>query len=92
MKRTSAGLREFLFETLEALRDGRMAADEAKASAMVAGTIIKSVEMEIRFRQELLAAKKDGAKLQLGEVELAPEYTGPALPKVVKGRAESGSR
>lgn len=91
MKRTSAGLREYLFDTLEALRDGRMQADEAKAGAMVAVTIIKSVEMEIRYRQELLAAKKEGKTLQLGDVELAPEYSGPPLPKIIRGKNDGAS-
>lgn len=91
MKRTSAGLREFLFETLEALKDGRMQANEAIAGSKVAETILKSVEIEIRYRQELLQAKKDGQTLQLGDVQLAPEYNGPPLPKVIKGKSASGS-
>jgi hypothetical protein len=45
--RTSAGLRESLFTTIEKVRDGEMDATQAKAIAILAQQICATVELEI---------------------------------------------
>ena len=45
--RTSAGLRDALFDAIEKVRDGDMLAEDAKAVAHLADKICKTVELEI---------------------------------------------
>lgn len=46
--RTSAGLRDSLFDALERVRDGEMMAEDAKAISMLAGQICNTVNLEIQ--------------------------------------------
>lgn len=47
MVRTSAGLRDVLFDELEGLRDGTINATKANATAKIAGAIVDTVNMEM---------------------------------------------
>lgn len=73
-ERTSAGLREVLFEAMDNLRNGEIEPTEAKALASVAQTICATVALEISV-QKLRAMYPADAKfvvpkpLQLGTEE-----------------------
>ena len=71
IKRTSAGLRELLFEQLDGLRGGTVSVATAKAVAHTAATILKSVEVEMQFRDQQVALAKGGQLTALGELSLA---------------------
>jgi hypothetical protein len=45
--RTSAGLRDALFDELDGLRDGSVNATQANATAKIAGSIVDTVNMEM---------------------------------------------
>ena len=45
--RTSAGLRDALFDALDALRNGEIEPAEAKATATVAAQIVNTVQLEL---------------------------------------------
>ncbi len=57
--RTSAGLRDTLFDTMEALMTGRIEAGDAKAVATLASAICKTVELEMEA--EKLRRSSDSA-------------------------------
>lgn len=74
--RTSAGLRDALFDAIERVRDGDMNADDAKSIAMAAKEICSTVRLEMevaRLRTEYPA----DAKLIIP----APLNLGPPEPK-----------
>ncbi len=48
VKRTSAGLREALFDAIEKVRDGDMVAEDAKAIAALSNQICSTVSLEIQ--------------------------------------------
>lgn len=96
-ERTTAALRELLFEQIEGVRDGSVDAHKASAVAKLAQTLLKSLEVEMHYlelRQEL---GKGNAPSGLGELELAdgvqPSRPVPTMiPRTVAGKAHSGSR
>lgn len=47
IERTSAGLRDALFDTMENLLNGEIEANEAKAMAVVAREIVNTVRLEV---------------------------------------------
>jgi hypothetical protein len=55
--RTAAGLRERLFQALEELRDGKIDGKQAAATAQLAQTIIKSIEVQMVFEKQRLASE-----------------------------------
>ena len=75
--RNTVGLRDALFEEWEALRDGSSNPARARSIAMMANTILQSVEVEIEYHKYVSSvdASKPQAKLidlgttkiQLGE-------------------------
>lgn len=93
MQRTAAGLRELLFEQIDGLRAGKVSPTDAKAIAAVAGTILKSVEVEMAFREQQKELRADG--VEIGEMSLAqlpaPEEVKSGAPRLVRGRAMSAS-
>lgn len=56
--RTSAGLRDMLFDELEALRAGKSDPKRAMAVAKLAATIVDSVRMEIEFVRHVPPGKE----------------------------------
>lgn len=48
VERTSAGLRDALFDAIERVRDGEMDATEAKAISALASQICSTVDLEIK--------------------------------------------
>ncbi len=53
IKRTSAGLRDALFDEMDRMRQGKTSATNANAMAKLATTIVDSVQMEVAYRRFL---------------------------------------
>lgn len=70
--RTSAGLRNALFDELDALRNNKTNATKANATAKLAASIISTVELEMEV-SKTLAKMPDGSPktLSLPSVALA---------------------
>ena len=49
--RTTAGLRNALFDELDALRSGKSNPQKARATALICNTVLNSVEVEIEFHK-----------------------------------------
>ena len=80
--RNTAGLRDALFEEWESLRDGSSNPARARSIAMMANTILQSVQVEIEYHKYVSALdsvgnsqKKaidfGGTQVQLGEKKAA---------------------
>lgn len=54
VERTTAGLRNALFDELEALRSGESDPPKSRATALLANTILTSVQVEVEFHKYLL--------------------------------------
>lgn len=102
-KRTSAALRELLFEMIDGVRAGTVDDKTARTVATLSASILKSVEVEIQFKAQLLAGKINAA--EIGDMELAslpppielqPQKVnaqGHQLkPRFVPGSSQTGSR
>ncbi len=61
--RTSAGLRDVLFDELDAIREGRSNPQKAQATAKLACQIINSVKMEIEFYSHVQSTKSGATAL-----------------------------
>jgi len=68
--RTLAGLRESLFEAIDALRDGSITQEQARAIAELGKGIITSAALQLDY-ERAWADKKIGDRLRA--VELVPE-------------------
>ncbi len=69
--RSMDGLRETLFDAIDKLRDGKIDVGVAKATANLAMTLIKSVEVQMSFEQ-----------LKLGDKVPRSMPTMPLIPKI----------
>lgn len=49
--RSTSGLREALFEEMDALRNGNSSAQRARSVAMMANSILQSVQVEIEYHK-----------------------------------------
>jgi len=79
-------LRDKLFDTLDRLNDKEdpMDIERAKAVAEVAQVIINTAKVEVEYMR-----MRDGARTATGFIpEALPD---PGQPRLVKGRAQSGS-
>ena len=77
ISRTTAGLRDALFDQLERLRDRKIDADEAKAFSEVARTIVSTVEVQLEFERMKLAWT---APQHLSQMNLIPPLDVALLP------------
>lgn len=77
VERSAAGLREALFDTIDALRAGRIDVQQANAIAKSAETILKSVDVQISYERLRLDSKTMG---DLGSMPLVA-----ALPHERRG-------
>lgn len=75
-------LRKHLFDTLEALKDGSMEIDRAKAMAQIADTIIDTAKVEVDFIRATGANNNTGFIPNAGVPQITPTATG---SKVVDG-------
>jgi hypothetical protein len=69
-KRTSGGLRDVLFDEIDALRAGKSNPARARALAMLANTALKSVEIEIEFQKYVSSVSKVDGIAKIGVLEL----------------------
>jgi hypothetical protein len=86
--RNTAGLRDALFEEWESLRDGSSNPARARSIAMMANTILQSVQVEIEYHKYVSAIdsaatnKKaidfGGTQVQLGQGDTAQPQSNPA--------------
>jgi len=70
MDRTSAGLRNILFDEIDSLRIGESNPARARSLAMLANTALKSVEVEIEFHKYVSDVSKFGGGAKIGILEL----------------------
>lgn len=64
--RTSAGLRDVLFDELDTLRSGESNASRANAVAKLAGGVMDTVKMEIDAQKHLSKTQKPAGKQDIG--------------------------
>ena len=64
--RTSAGLRDALFDELDSLRDGRTNPAKANAVAKLADQVIATVKMELDVQKHIAKFKPTGEQQSLG--------------------------
>jgi hypothetical protein len=69
-------LRDHLFETLEAVKDGSMDIDRAKMITQVAGTIIDTARVEIKF-MEVIGGVDDASGFFPGSKRSAKQLAAP---------------
>lgn len=89
-------LRETLIEAINAVRNGTMKPEQAKAIAMLAGQVNLSLQVEVNMLREKLTLDGVGST-SLGETvrALPPPLSSETIdmqPRLVKGRAQSGSK
>lgn len=60
MDRSMDGLREYLFDALDRLRNGKIDAAQAKHVATISMTLIRSVEVQMKFEALKLESKQPG--------------------------------
>ncbi len=70
MDRTSAGLRNVVFDEIDALRNGSSNAARARSVAMLANTALKSVEVEVEFHKYVSDVSKMEGGGKIGVLEL----------------------
>jgi hypothetical protein len=72
--RNTAGLRDALFEEWEALRDGSSNPARARSIAMMANTILQSVQVEIEYHKYVSAIGEAGVtnkkSIDFGETQV----------------------
>lgn len=74
MAKTTSDLRERLFATIDAVRDGKITTDQARAVGDLAQVIVNTAKVEIDY----LRAAGDGGKSKFLDV-IEPEEGAPAL-------------
>jgi len=89
MSKTIADLRQHLFETIEALKDqaNPMDIDRAKTISDVAQTIINSAKVEVDFMRMRGESGKG-----TGFIPEEKEIAAPGTPRLIQGKAQSGSK
>lgn len=70
VSRTSAGLRDALFDEIDALRDGSSNAARARSVAMLANSVLQSVTAEIEYHKYVSDVSKGATVAKLGVLEL----------------------
>lgn len=71
IERTSGGLRDALFDEIDALRKGESNAARARSVAMLANSVLQSVTAEIEYHKYVADATKSSSVAKLGMLELA---------------------
>lgn len=86
MARDIQTLREHLFDALDSLKAGTMDVEKAKAVSEIAQTIVNTAKVEVDF---MLARGSDRGTGFVPEAIEAPPA--PGVPRLVRGKAQSGS-
>lgn len=73
--RSADALRDLLWKQIEGLAAGKVDPNNARVVAQVSIAILKSVEVEMEFREQQLRLKEGGVRpeYELGCLPLAPE-------------------
>lgn len=79
--KTTAGLRESLFETLEGVKSGKISPAEAKAVAVIAEKIIETADLELRFSSLCAHLDEGNTGVSPGPILLTQGDTKPLEPK-----------
>lgn len=87
--RTSAGLRDILFDEIDALRKPKGNPQRALAVASLAKQIINTVEAEVRFHQAVGTLKEFGDSNQLGTMLLGSSSGTPTAASAASGATEA---
>jgi len=69
-ERTTKGLRDILFDEIEALRGEKGDPTRAQAVANLARQIMNTARVEMEFLRTIDAATKSGGSVELGKLEL----------------------
>ena len=69
--RTSGGLRNCLFDEIDALRDGTSNPQRARAVSSLANTALKSVMVEVEYHKYVCDVSKNAQAAQLGSLQLS---------------------
>ena len=72
-QRNSTGLRDALFDEWEALRNGESNAARARSIAMLANSILSSVQTDIEYHKYVSDVRKSDAVCKTGMLELGSE-------------------
>jgi hypothetical protein len=70
MDRTGQGLRDVLFDEIDALRDGRSNAARARAVAMLTNSVLQSVTTEIEYHKYVSDVSRSTPAGKLGSLIL----------------------
>ncbi len=70
IQRTTGGLRDALFDEIDALRSGDSNAARARSVAMLANSVLQSVSAEIEYHKYVSDATKSSSIAKLGILEL----------------------
>jgi len=70
IERTSGGLRNCLFDEIDALRDGTSNPARARAVSSLANTALKSVSVEIEYHRYVADISKQSGTAELGSLKL----------------------
>jgi len=70
MERTSKGLRDVLFDELDALRHGKSSPTQSNAVAKLAGSVVETVKMEIEAQKFISSMSKVSSESAIQTLEL----------------------
>lgn len=87
MSNTISDLRKHLFDAIQGVRDGSMDTEKAKTVAELAKVVVDSAKVEVDF-MKVRGESKGGTGFVPDE---PPKITAPGQPRLVKGKADSGS-
>jgi len=82
VNRTSQGLRDALFDEMDALRNGTSNAARARSVAMLANSVLQSVTAEIEYHKYVSDVSKGATIAKLGVLELG------SRPNITLGTGE----
>lgn len=81
LNRTSAGLRDALFDEWEALRNGDSNPARARSIAMLANSVLQSVQTDIEYHKYVSDVRKGEAIAASGMIELGSDVRLGTNPK-----------
>lgn len=70
VERTSAGLRDAIFDEIDAIRDGTSNPTRANSVAKLAAGVVDTVRMEMEFQRHLRQVSEEGEDAQPARTEI----------------------
>lgn len=86
MSNTISDLRKHLFDVIQGVRDGSMDIDKAKTVAELSKVVVDSARVEVDF-MKVRGDTGNGT----GFIPEEKQITAPGTPRLVRGKAQSGS-